>query len=345
MRKNLSTSSFSLLAALIVFALVFLFSEIVIRYSKGGVDSIFHFFQHSPQDLFYTDFLEEDSDPSIGFKLKKDLSGHFKGEVFSTDQWGGRTINIASNESQNASAKKIVVVGRSIDMGEGVNDEETWPSVFANEVSKEQKDLQVFNFSTSGYNWTQIRRFADVKLKDIDPKVVILPLYLKEWSIPFQKEPLALPSTDFRNYFQANSFLNNFYIFQSVRFLFKTLTVNLLSSDWDYRALGTLDRKTHATLAIELPKITMPILDQGRRVVIVVHPNLLQKISPQESEAHQILFQWANGRSGVQIIEPLPEEIPVGIYEPISFGNPHPNFKYHQFLGRHIARKINLEGL
>lgn len=92
---------------------------------------------------------------------------------------------------------RIIVVGDSLTMGQGVRDEESFPAVLG-QLLADAGDLElgrprVVNAGVNGWSTWHYLRWAETQLERFAPDVLVVGLYLGNDMVPPRNAPLAIP--------------------------------------------------------------------------------------------------------------------------------------------------------
>jgi alginate O-acetyltransferase complex protein AlgI len=100
----------------------------------------------------------------------------FKGERFTTNKWGMRDKDYELNKTANT--YRFVIVGSSIEMGSGVNNNEVFESLLEERLNKNDRNLnylkyEILNFAVGGYDLVNNVKVCDTKIFPFKPDALI----------------------------------------------------------------------------------------------------------------------------------------------------------------------------
>ena len=116
-------------------------------------------------------------------ELIPDFEGTFKRATLSTNRWGFRDRDY--EREKPAGTYRIAVLGASITMGSGIENDETFESIVERELNARRgfaghERVEILNFSMAGYSVLQSMRALDVKAMDFDPDMILCVVHLYE---------------------------------------------------------------------------------------------------------------------------------------------------------------------
>lgn len=116
-------------------------------------------------------------------ELIPDYEGIFKRATLRTNRWGFRDRDY--EQAKPAGTYRIAVLGASITMGSGIENDETFESLIEDELNARQgfagrERVELLNFSMAGYSVLQSMRALDVKALAFDPDMVLCVVHVNE---------------------------------------------------------------------------------------------------------------------------------------------------------------------
>jgi hypothetical protein len=308
----------------------FLILEIVLRFAFFGSSGVLQWNQYSPRSIVYLDYTEKVSDPVLKWKLKPNISGYIKGVEFKTNSEGFR-------DDEFTKENQIVVLGRSITLGEGVSFDDIWPQQLEKKLIDGNHGLNdVQNMAVSAYSLVQVERSFDLYGRKRNPKLVIMPIFIEEWDLPIVPENYT---QDFSigERFGLRHQLTRFFSFFAISQWQRQLFSPWLNASWS--TLGNEKLKDYPSLQTELARIVFSLKQSSDRVVLVNLPAKEKISSATRAKTLGILTDWLDRQSFIDWIDAsdvVSGHVP---YPTIFYGDPHPNKDIH----KKIAEKIYLE--
>ncbi|MDC1037845.1 SGNH/GDSL hydrolase family protein [Candidatus Marinimicrobia bacterium] len=239
MDQNSSIFNFRALKIPFTVLALYLVLEIVFRIYFFGVHTVFNWKKFNPQGILVTDIAHKVSDPYISWKLTPNINKYFKTKMFTTNSLGLRNPEIQLNKQIGIT--RIAVLGRSVTMGAGVNDDEVYTRVLQKKLDEWKPDAyEIINCAVGGYNIKQMAEYYESYVSLLKPDLVFLPItksdltkFIPDKPLPFEA---AIPEHTNLRYYLSFSF-----IYESARLLAKRITNKTISTDWNDRLRETMD--------------------------------------------------------------------------------------------------------
>jgi len=328
---------------------ILLVLEMGIRFSQFGVSSLFSFSEQNPISLFTSSHAIKYSERRLGWRIAPNASGFYKGRPFQANSMGFRDKERSIHPKPGV--RRIAVLGRSYEMGTGVADGESWPSVledtyFSSEDAQAQfGSVEVLNFSVEGYTLNQLElvfyRFA----KSRRPDWILIPVFYEEIDTLVPRFGPRIPP--FRKLaLSASYWLDQLYLPRFLQFSFWRFFIREGSQDWNHLYTSVMEKKKRAKRSDTEPYSTVAqrlvsvIRKEGIQVVIVPMPRIVRTSAALQEKGRRLFEVYTNKRPGVHLVTnalALPDIGP----ETAAFpGDPHFNKATH----RRIAGSI-FEGL
>jgi hypothetical protein len=116
-------------------------------------------------------------------ELLPDYQGTFKRATLKTNRWGFRDRDYEMEKPDET--YRIAVLGASITMGSGIENDETFESIAERELNARHGFLghdrvELLNFSMAGYSVLQSMRALDVKALGFDPDMILCVVHVNE---------------------------------------------------------------------------------------------------------------------------------------------------------------------
>jgi D-alanyl-lipoteichoic acid acyltransferase DltB (MBOAT superfamily) len=118
-----------------------------------------------------------------GIEFVPGYEGPFKHATLRTNSWGFRDREYEGEKQ--AGTYRIAVLGASIAMGSGVENEETFENVVEEGLNRERMltdydRVEILNFSMAGFSVLQDMRLMDLKVLDFHPDMVLCVIHMNE---------------------------------------------------------------------------------------------------------------------------------------------------------------------
>ena len=239
MDHNSSISNFRALKIPFTILALYLVLEIGFRIYFFGVHTVFNWKKYNPQGILITDIVEKVDDPNISWKLKPNINKYLKTKMFTTNSLGFRNPEVKLNKQIGVT--RIAVLGRSVTMGTGVNDDEVYTMVLQKKLNDWKPDTyEIINCAVGGYNIKQVADYYGTYVSPLKPDLVLLPIGKNDLTkfIPDKPPPLksALPKfTNLRYYLRFS------FIYGAARTSVKKFTDKIISTDWNDRRRQAMD--------------------------------------------------------------------------------------------------------
>lgn len=307
-------------------------AEIGLRIYNYNSAGVLDWLQYSPQTLVHLPIVERIEDSRLLWRLKPNLNTFYKGVPFQTNSWGFRDAEFAESEGQ------IVVLGRSVSMGEGVEASLVWPELLENKLKSEGRfPLKVHNLSVAGYSLSQAERNFELYGTKLKPKVVFLPVFLAEWNVAIATLTRPLPR-EIDNRLSLKKWLGGFYVAHAARQLHADLFRSILAPDWLALPYKNKIAEPLPSLALDLPRLVYSFYDQGAKVVLLILPSHQKLAYAYTDKIMSGLNDWARDLAFLKIIEVKDNES--FTYKKIYYGDPHPDASTHAALAEVIFNDL-----
>jgi hypothetical protein len=116
-------------------------------------------------------------------ELLPDYEGSFKRATLKTNRWGFRDRDYEKEKPDGT--YRIAVLGASITMGSGIENDETFENIVEEELNahlgfRGHDRVEILNFSMAGYAVLQSMRAMEVKALDFDPDMILCVVHVNE---------------------------------------------------------------------------------------------------------------------------------------------------------------------
>ncbi|MBI5561128.1 MAG: SGNH/GDSL hydrolase family protein [Deltaproteobacteria bacterium] len=335
MNRNSSISSFRVFAAPLCVTGIFLLAEIFFRLTYFGLPSIIHPTEYTPVVLAHSSIIEGDDNPAIGHRLKPDIKGHYQGAEFSTNRYGFRERDVTLEKPPGV--VRIAVMGHSITMGAGVNDEEVYTRILQTMLDRAYPGrYEVLNFATGGYTLHQVRVRYEFLAKPFSPDIIMFPVYYDEFVRPGAILPYDLSSKRQGWAELRGNYVEHLFIYRALRKVFKDMTAKNISIDWQKRG-----RKTGKS-SVPGARILEDFLEKRRAenipVIMLGLPRLKEKYSGKLSDYYNERFRGMPGAYFIDTSAALKGRINPKDY--IYFGDTHPNATVHRLYAEAVYDQL-----
>jgi len=344
-KPSLSTFSFNSLLAGVLVVLCLLLLEAVFRYYNFGKEALLHTLTYNPVALLRTDFVEPVTNQGVGWRLRPNMSGTFKGGQFSTNEHGLRSPPVSRAKPEGK--LRIVVLGSSVSMGSGVADHEVYSRRLNELLDRSYPGrFQVINFSVGGYEFNQIDASYDDFVKPFSPDIILLPMTIRgfleptkttQWPLSF-----AIPGgVEIRPYFEY------FFLYPAIQKWFSKFFRKNLSNDW--RKLGPVNRNSlFSTFKSEYESTTRLVQDfivkrnaENVPVVVTLMKSPWDVPQPFRKVASYLVKNSLDEVDGDLLID-TNDSITTELTskDTIYYGDNHPNARVHGIFAQAIYRDL-----
>ena len=340
MEQNSSISNFKAFYIPLSIISIYLTLEFIFRIYFFGFYTIFNWNKYNPQGILVTDIVEEVEDPEICWKLKPNLNTIFKTKTFTTNSLGFRNRELELNKPSDKI--RIAVLGRSITMGTGVNDNEVYTHVLQNQLNQWKNDsYEIVNCAVGAHNLKQMFMYYETYVAKLNPDIILIPLTNNDLikNVPVDPPPLSLAipqKTNLRYYFGFT------FLYDSSRLLVKKLLNKIISTDWNDRYLKANDSKI-PTIASK--NILSEFINKRKKDGISCYIGSMVRSEPKNIEDLKIskekFIDFANNQENVifldnykYIIGNIPKK------NTIYFGDNHPSASMHKLFSNAIFQNI-----
>lgn len=153
---------------------MFLSSEALFRLYYFGPDALLSPWNYSPESILRTGLVKSVPDPAVGWRMRENASGYLKGARLSTNEYGMRGPSITIDKPPGTI--RLAVLGRSISLGTGVDDDEVYTSRLQRLLDRFQPGrYQVLNFSVGGYDTSQALDSYEQYVAPFDVDMILIP--------------------------------------------------------------------------------------------------------------------------------------------------------------------------
>ena len=222
-------------------------AELATRVVSFGPDAVVHPWRYQNERFFDTALGQPTTDPVLGYVLRPDLDTYFAGGRFRTNEHGFRGPSVTVDKP--AGVVRIAVLGSSFSMGQGLDDDQTYPHELQRLVDERLVGrYQVLNLALSNHRPTEMFRAYELVADRFRPDVVLV-----EFFDEFLSVPAAPPmDPDRRAGWSAGSLAD--------RYSFLYLAIRRFTSD---EALGTWSRAAPRAPAFHVPPPADPTAAPG----------------------------------------------------------------------------------
>ena len=233
MEQSSSIFNFKLLRTPVIIVSIFIFLEIVFRIYTFGIHTSLNWYKYNPQGILISNMAMAVEDPNVSWKLKPNVQGLLKTKTFTTNSLGLRNPEITTTASEGTI--RIACLGRSITMGSGVADDETYAHVLQEYFDQWKPDtVEVINCGVGGQSFKQMLDYYETYISPLNPDIILIPMSPRdmangEFRVP---PPLSVAKTSLTNLRYYLSFTFSFNIMKTI---VKRVTENIMSVDWKER--------------------------------------------------------------------------------------------------------------
>lgn len=343
--ESSSTSSFKGVRAGLAVAACLLLLEAGFRLHYFGVEALLHPVAYNPVGFLRTGFVEVDPDPAVAWRIRPSATGVFKGARFSSNEHGLRSPPVGKEKPPGE--YRIAVLGASVTMGSGVDDEEVYARRLQALLDRDYPGrFRVINFAVGGYELNQIIAAYERVVKPFSPDIVLLPMTVRaflertktvQWPLSFAWfEPTEL-----------RSYMEHFFISLALRKWFSEFAGAHLSTDWRKLAPAAEESK-FSTIDYESVKTTellLPFLEKRSAedvdVVITLLKSPWDLPEPYRRAALHVVRKELENVDRVSLIDTA-EHIArdITLADTVYYGEKHPDATVHEEFARAIYQGL-----
>jgi lysophospholipase L1-like esterase len=231
--QSSSIFSFKLLRTPVIIVSIYILLEIVFRIYTFGIHTSLNWHKYNPQGILMSNMAMAVEDPDVSWKLKPNVQGLLKTKPFTTNSLGLRNPEIAMSATEGTI--RIACLGRSITMGSGVGDDETYAHVLQEYFDHWKPDtVEVINCGVGGQSFKQMLDYYETYISPLNPDIILIPMSPRdmangEFRVP---PPLSAAKTSLTNLKYYLSFTFSYNIMKTI---VKRVTENIMSVDWKER--------------------------------------------------------------------------------------------------------------
>ncbi len=257
-------------------------------------------------------------------------------------------------EAKPAHEKRLVCLGDSLTFGPGVRDEETYPARLQNLLTDDQ--VRVINAGVNGWATWHYRRFAETKLLDLDPDLLVLGLYPANDMVLVERQKTAfnLPLAQLDEHSALYRFAKEWYretMWKRMRAAKKGITLEEVEEE-----LQAYIGVAESTLSIEARrKLWMRAIDQDLKPIAQLCAandiELLVTIIPDYSATEKSDSPGFDalckvlGAAGLEVFDTLDNLRPWHDEIWLDFDHGHLNPNGHGRLAQLLATEVRQRGL
>ena len=330
--KNSSISIFKAFHIPILIFSIYLLVEIGFRIYFFGMHTVFNWKKYNPQGILVTDIAHKVDDPNISWKLTPNINKYFKTKMFTTNSLGFRNPEVKLNKQIGIT--RIAVLGRSVTMGSGVNDDEVYTRVLQKKLDEWKPDAyEIINCAVGGYNIKQMAEFYESYVSPLKPDLVFLPIGKIDLTKIILDRPLPLEAA-IPGHTNLRYYLSFSFIYESARLLAKRIMNKTISTDWKDRLRETMDLAEPTIKASVILSRFLNKLNEDEIPCYVYTARRSYKINKEYLElSRNQMKNWVQQHKGAEffnnddyIIEKIPN------YHAIYFGDNHPSAEMHRLM-------------
>lgn len=322
--------------------LILLLMELAFRTYYFGTTALWQPWIYSNRGLIFSNLVQEVEQNDICYKLQANLNTYFRGKKFSTNQYGFRDLNNFSPQKP-ANSIRIAVLGRSVSMGSGVDDEQVY-SQQLQQILREKLpnyNIEILNFSVGGYRYRQVASAYEHYVTKFAPDIILWPVYYGELQ---RFDPMCLGPQQVRpKWDNLRAYLMDFFVNRGLESLLEPLITANLAPDWHGRGRSVPVSAPLASYSEILTNFIANRRAEGITVILVALPlppvTTLQVPVAQYPLAQAELTTWVGNNvylidTGIQLATQITAS------DAIYLGDFHPNAAVHKLYAEHIAPEL-----
>ena len=329
MEKNSFISNFKAFHIPILIASLFLLTEIGFRVYFFGIHTVFNWKKYNPQGILVTDIVHKVDDPNISWKLTPNISKYFQAKMFTTNSLGFRNPEIKLNKQTGIT--RIAVLGRSITMGWGVNDNDVFTSVLQNKLDEWKPDsYEIINCSVGGHNIIQMLNHYESYVDPIKPDIIFIPMSIRDINEKIKETPRQI-STAKPKVTNIRYYLSFTFTYVAARSIVRKQSKKIFSIDWNTRYNDLIASKT---LMINAEPIISQFIEKRYNEGIpcyIFAARPLKKLTIKDKEKYrEQLMEWSKSKNGTKFLDTYKHTIGKKPKNSnIYLGDSHPSAEKH----------------
>ncbi len=332
MEQNSSIFSFKVLRTPLIIVGLYLAVEIIYRLFTFGSYAALNWKTYNPHGILLADISMPVADADISWKLKPNVKTTYKTRPFSTNSFGFRNPEI--ERTKDPDVTRIVFLGRSITMGSGVADGESYPDVLGKLLEAwEPGAFEVINCAVEGYSLTQMFASYDKYISELKPDMVFVLVSKMDMYIK-QLEPIPAFQDVQPAWSNLKARLHYTFLYKALTHMVKGFTWRFFATDWDERVEGIYSTAAD-TLTREI--ILTRFIKARHQEQIQTYLVLPKRKALRYGGAAEVLKGWIKELDGVtylDIDDYMKPRTPKNAY--IYFGDTHPNSDVHRLYAEAI---------
>jgi lysophospholipase L1-like esterase len=303
--------------------------EIGFRIYFFGVHTVFNWKRYNPQGILITDIVQKVDDPNISWKLTPNINKYLKTKMFTTNSLGFRNPEVKLKKQIGVT--RIAVLGRSVTMGTGVNDDEVYTRVLQKKLNDWKPDTyEIINCAVGGYNIKQVADYYGTYVSPLKPDLVLLPIGKNDLTKFIPDKPLPLEAA-IPEHTNLRYYLSFTFIYGSTRLLVKRITKKTISTDWNNRLRETMELAEPTIKSSVILSRFLNKLNKDEIPCYVYTARRSNKINKESLEStRKKLKNWVLQHEGAAFFD-------IDDYNQIIyFGDTHPSAEMHRLLATAI---------
>jgi len=320
-------------------AALFLAGELAFRLAWFGPAALLRPWDYSAASSFERGLVEPDPDPRILWRLVPGRRSMLKGARFTTNTAGFRGPEIAREKAPGE--HRIAVVGASITVGVGVDDE----TPYARQAEARLHELghgevTVLNAGVQNYEASQIVAAYETHVRAFAPDAVVVPVYPGLFPRTDVPEVGALARRDPGD-LSVRRLLAPLFLTKALRAWMQDGPGRLLASDWQERAHPVPRGADRPTFESIMDDFATSLDADGTPLFLLLLPKADHPPRRRLVRLREQADELAARHRGATVLDVLPEVAPrVSEADRVYPGDRHPNARYHALVGRALAEAL-----
>jgi len=318
---------------------MYMLLEIVFRIYNFGAYTAVNWYKYNPQGILLKDMAMPVDDPNISWKLRPNAHGLLKTKPFNTNSLGFRNTEFAVNPGEGS--QRIICLGRSITMGSGVSDDETYTHLLQKYFDDWKPDsVEVLNCGVGGYSFKQMLDYYESYVAPLNPDIVLIPMSPRDMARGDYRTPppLSAAKTSLTNLKYYLSFTFSYNVMKTI---VKRFAENVIAVDWNERVADIGKAKTEPTSSEGLlAEFIKRRSSEGVKCYFFAPDRRGEKQGYDTSEIETFLSQFEDA-DFLSINDYMDQRIPDKKY--IYFPDTHPSAEMHAILAGALFQELKVK--
>jgi hypothetical protein len=151
-------------------------AEAAARVANFGLEGVLHAGRYQFEKFFDSELMGTTDDPLLPYGLRADVDTYYNGGTFRTNAHGFRGRDVS--EQKPAGVVRVVVLGSSYSLGQGVDQEDTYPAQLERLLNESLPGrYEVLNLAVPNHRLPEMLRVYETTARRFDPDLILVEFY------------------------------------------------------------------------------------------------------------------------------------------------------------------------